>query len=405
MLTNVLGFYKQAYSGLSRYSWYLSVVMLVNRTGTMVMPFMSIYCINKLHFTIVQAGIIMTMFGIGATAGVIAGGKINGKIGFYYLQIASLLCGGLLFIVLSFQHSFISVCIVSFLLSLFNEAFRPANSTAIAHFSADENRARSYSLNRLAVNLGWAAGGALGGFLASVNYSFLFWADGITNILAALLLLRLIPKPDAATIAQLKNKAVSSFAAYKDLVFVAFTVLSTLFSICFFLFIIMQPLFYKVQWHFNEVGIGALLAFNGLLIVLFEMVLVHALEKRSKRLVCIIAGVLFAGFGYGLYNLLPAGYASAIVIVILVSVGEMLGMPFMNTFWISRATASNRGSYVALYSLSWTSAQIIAPIYGSFLISYGGFNLLWWMLAVVSCCTAVGFMCVRTKLDSKSQIT
>ncbi|WP_295795689.1 hypothetical protein [Mucilaginibacter sp.] len=56
MLTNVLGFYKQAYRGLSRYSWYLSMVMLVNRTGTMVMPFMSIYCISKRHFIIVQAG-------------------------------------------------------------------------------------------------------------------------------------------------------------------------------------------------------------------------------------------------------------------------------------------------------------------------------------------------------------
>ena len=397
MLTNALGFYKQAYQGLSRYSWYLSLVMLVNRTGTMVMPFMSIYCINKLHFTIVQAGLVMTMFGVGAMAGVITGGKINSKIGFYYLQIASLLCGGLLFIVLSFQHTFISVCVTTFLLSLFNEAFRPANSTAIAHFSAGENRARSYSLNRLAVNLGWAAGGALGGFLASVNYSFLFWADGITNILAALLLLQLIPKPDAATIAQLKKKAVSSFAAYKDLVFVVFTILSTFFSICFFLFIIMQPLFYKVTWHFNEVGIGALLAFNGLLIVLFEMVLVHALERRNKQLVWIIAGVIFAGLGYGLFNLLPAGYASAIVIIILVSLGEMLGMPFMNTFWISRANDSTRGSYVALYSLSWTTAQIIAPIFGSFLISYGGFDLLWWMLCAVSFCTAAGFAVVRAK--------
>jgi len=81
----------------------------------------------------------------------------------------------------------------------------------------------------------------------------------------------------------------------------------------------------------------------------------------------------------------------------LVSTGEMLGMPFMNTFWISRANDSTRGSYVALYSLSWTAAQIIAPIFGSFLITYGGFDLLWWMLCAVSFCTAAGFTVVRSK--------
>src|SRR5450631_1460222 len=77
---------------------------------------------------------------------------------------------------------------VTFALSLVNEAFRPANSTAIAHYSKEENRTRSYSLNRLAINLGWAAGGAIGGVLASINYHLLFWVDGVTNILAMILL-------------------------------------------------------------------------------------------------------------------------------------------------------------------------------------------------------------------------
>jgi MFS family permease len=80
------------------------------------------------------------------------------------------------------------------LLSFCNEAFRPANSTAIAHYSSPENKTRSYSLNRLAVNLGWAFGGGLGGYLASINYHLLFWVDGCTNILAALMFLKLMPR-------------------------------------------------------------------------------------------------------------------------------------------------------------------------------------------------------------------
>jgi hypothetical protein len=43
MLGRVFSLYKQAYSGLSRATWLLSTVMPVNRSGTMVVPFMTIY--------------------------------------------------------------------------------------------------------------------------------------------------------------------------------------------------------------------------------------------------------------------------------------------------------------------------------------------------------------------------
>jgi len=194
MLAYTLQLYKNAYSGLSRNSWYLAFVMLVNRAGTMVLPFMSIYCTQQLHFTIAQAGIVLSMFGFGSLAGAFAGGRITDKYGFYDVQLGALISGGILFLVLGFQESFVSVCITTFILSVCNDAFRPANSTAVAHYSTPENRTRSYSLNRLAINLGWAVGGALGGFLASVNYHLLFWVDGCTNILSALLLYKLMPR-------------------------------------------------------------------------------------------------------------------------------------------------------------------------------------------------------------------
>src|ERR1700712_3469132 len=106
MLTSFIQFYKQAYSGLSRNSWYLSIVMLINRSGTMVVPFMSIYCVNQLHFTIVKAGIIMMLFGLGAIFGAFIGGKLTDRIGFYDLQTGALLSGGIFFLILGYQHTF-----------------------------------------------------------------------------------------------------------------------------------------------------------------------------------------------------------------------------------------------------------------------------------------------------------
>src|SRR5437868_2209872 len=216
MLASTVQLYKNAYTGLSRKTWYLSVVMLINRSGTMVIPFMTIYATQQLHFSITQAGFVMGLFGLGAIVGAFIGGRITDKFGFYPMQIASLLLGGTMFIITGYMHTYSSLCISAFILSVCNESFRPANSTAIAFYSKEENRTRSYSLNRLAINLGWAVGGALGGFLASVNYSLLFWVDGCTNIAAALLLLKLLPYVKSGTHNTEQKHTVIVKPAYRD---------------------------------------------------------------------------------------------------------------------------------------------------------------------------------------------
>jgi predicted MFS family arabinose efflux permease len=378
----------------------MSLVMLVNRSGTMVVPFMSIYCINVLHFTVIQAGMIMALFGAGSILGAFTGGKLTDKFGFYDMQVGALLSGGLLFIVLGYQRTFVSLSVFTFILSFCNEAFRPANSAAVAQYSSPENKTRSYALHRLAVNLGWAFGGALGGWLASYNYHILFWVDGCTNILAALLLLKLIPRSAAKNMfkqAPVKSKTTS---AYRDKVYLCFIALSTLFGLCFFQFFIMEPVFFKIEWHFNERFIGLLLALNGIAIALVEMILINFLEGKRHGLVYITVGLAFTGLGFMLLNIMPAGMVTALIVVMIVTFGEMLTMPFMNSYWIARTTSYNRGEYAALYTMSWSAAQILAPALGSQVIYYGGFKLLWWLLGALCLLTSAGFVWLYRMKDT-----
>jgi predicted MFS family arabinose efflux permease len=392
MLAYTIQSYKKAYSGLSRNSWYLCLVMFINRSGTMVIPFMTIYCTQKLHFTVEQAGYILGLFGVGSILGAFIGGKVTDKYGFYYVQIFALLIGGLLFIVLGFQRTFLSIGIGSFILSVCNESFRPANYAAIVHYSTDENRTRSNSLNRLAVNLGWAFGGFLGGTLAHINYNLLFWVDGCTNILAGLLLLRLIPI--SKIIRPVKNALdlIKDSSAYKDTSYLIFTGLVVLFATCFFQLFTMQPLYYKTQWHFSEQFIGLLMGINGLLIVFFEMIIIHNLEGKRHPLKYICLGVLLTGAGFVLLNFLPPAKYGALIIVLFITLGEMLAMPFMNSFWITRTTVRNRGEYAALYTMAWSTAQIISPVIGGQVITYISFNLLWWLTGALCLFTAIGFV-------------
>ncbi len=348
-----------------------------------------------------EAGYIMGFFGAGSIFGALIGGKITDRKGFYYVQLFALLSGGVLFIVLGFQATFLSVAICSFILSLCNESFRPANSAAIVHYSTPENKTRSNSLNRLAVNMGWIFGGMLGGMLASINYHLLFWVDGFTNILAALLLLKLIP---ASSLAKTMKKASDFIGppAHKDRIYLFFIGLVILFSTCFFQLFTMQPLFYKTQWHYSEFYIGLLMGINGLLIVLFEMVIIHSLENKKHPLNYIYKGVLITGFGFVLLNFLPAAPWSALVILLFITLGEILAMPFMNSFWIMRTNAGNRGSYAALYTTAWSIAQIMAPIIGGLAISFVSFDLLWWITGAICLFAALGFvLLLRTNFTEK----
>lgn len=387
--------YKNAFGGLSVNNWYLSLVTLINRSGTMVVPFMTIYCTQQLHFSIAKAGWIMTLFGVGAIAGSYLGGRITDKFGFYKLQLAALVSGGILFILLGYQRTFLSLSICTFFLSLCNESFRPANSSAIISYSTHENRTRSYSLNRFAINLGWSVGGALGGYLASIDYHLLFWVDGCTNILAALLLYKLLPKPEATSIKPESPSITKAASPFRDAGYMAFIAFVVLYAACFFQIFTMQPVFFKSEWLFSEQLIGFLMALNGFTIILFEMVIIHKLEGKRSPLYYTTAGSLITGLGYMLTNMLAPGIAAAVIITILIAFGEILTLPFMNTFWIARTTSSNQGQYAGVYSMAWSTAQIISPIVGSLIILNGGYGLFWWALTASCVVSAGGFLLLK----------
>jgi len=367
--------------------------MFINRSGTMVVPFMTMYATQKLHYSIADAGIIMSLFGVGSIVGAFIGGKLTDVIGFYKIQVFSLFSGGVMFIVLGYLQTFAMLCVGTFVLSTISESFRPANSTAIAFYSKPENITRSYSLNRLAINLGWAFGGALGGFLAAYNYQLLFWVDGITNISAAVILLLVLPVPHdlKATIAGNKKKATAASSAYKDRPYLFFIFLTILFAFSFFQIFTILPVYFKEQLHLSERVIGLLMAINGLIIAVVEMVIVFKLESRANPLRFIKYGVWLVGISYVIFNLFTGQFWLALVSTIFITVGEMLSMPFMNTYWISRSADHNRGQYAGLYTMAWSTAQIASPSIGGFVVEKYGFNMLWWIVFAITVIAGAGF--------------
>jgi predicted MFS family arabinose efflux permease len=391
----MLTLYKDAYSGLSRNTWLLSLVMLVNRSGTMVIPFMTIYLTRPaMGFSIAQAGAVVGVAGLGSVFGGFFGGRLTDRFGFHRVQVATLAGGGTLFILLGQMRSYPLICGCVFLLNLVNDSFRPANSTAIAAYSKEENRTRSYSLNRLAINLGWAIGGAIGGILASVNYNLLFWVDGCTNLLAAVLISRFLGKATPMPHAK-KQGTDAEQTPYRDRVYLWFIGCTILFASSFFQLFSVLPVYYKRTLHLPEYAIGLLMTLNGLIIACFEMILVFRLEGRRENLHYIFYGTALVGLSYLLLNILPLSVFMAFFCMILTTIGEILAMPFMNSFWVSRTTKATRGQYAGLYTIAWSTAQVVGPAGGAEIADHAGFRPLWWVVSGVCFVSAMGFRKLR----------
>lgn len=393
MFHKTLSLYKSAYGGIPRRVWLLATVLLINRSGAMVIPFLTIYLTSKLGFSLEQAGLIVTVYGSGAIAGAWLGGKLSDTIGFAPVQFWSLVMNGLLFMLLGQMHTFPQVIATIFITGVFAESFRPANSAAVVHYSDVTTRMRSYSLLRLASNLGFSIGPAIGGLLATVSYNLLFWTDGFTCVTAAILL-RVFLKPvrNTGEKGEVTVKPVhDGVSAHNDKVFLFFLLLVAMYAICLFQLFNIVPVYLKEKIYMSEALIGVMMSVNGILIALIEMVLVYKLENKRPDVAYMSMGSILLGMAYLLFNLLPPVYGVAFAYIVMFTAGEMLSMPFMNNFWIHRSKAHNRGQYAGLYTIAYCVATIVAPTLGAFAVERIGFNNWWYIVGGICVLASIGF--------------
>ena len=396
-----MSLWRASFSGLSRDVWLLTAVNFVNRCGAMVIAFLPIYLTQQLQFDIRTAGIIMSCFGVGSVLGALLGGRLTDKTGFFYVQFFSLLCNGFVLAAMSWARSFEAMCGMVFLMSFVSDMFRPANSSAIAAFSNEQTRTRSFSLMRMAFNLGWTICPALGGLLIHYfGWQLMFWIDGTTCILAACGFFFIFKNKEKGkkvtkNINVTKIEDNKSNSPYKDRNFLLFIVL-TFFNAWVFMQVIWTiPVFFKDFLQFNEAQVGLLLALNGLIVTLVEMPLVFQIEHRRSLLQWIRLGLLLYAVSYWVLVLPLPGIVVAILYVVGLSFGEIFVMPFSSNYVIKSASHGSHGRYLALYSIAYAFANIIAPFSGTQIIAYFGYPTLWALAGCVAMLDWAGFRWLR----------
>ena len=135
-----------------------------------------------------------------------------------------------------------------------------------------------------------------------------------------------------------------------------------------------------------------IMSLNGILITIFEMVIVFKLEGRIPYLRLITYGTIIMAASFYFLNMpLLNGFLIAVVSTLMITFAEMLAMPFMNSWYISRSSEGNRGQYAALYTMAWSVAQVIGSTSGTQVAYAAGFNNLWWITGSICLFTALGY--------------
>jgi predicted MFS family arabinose efflux permease len=379
MIRTIARAYRSAYAGLPRELWLLSAVLVVNRAGSMVLPFLSLYLTQVRGLPIAAAGKILALYGLGAIAGSYAGGWLSDRIGATRTQQIGLIGSGFGYLWLSVLDDAGQIGVAVLVLSVFVESYRPAVMADMAERAEETVRVRAFALLRLAANVGVGIGPAVGGYLALHSYRWLFLADALTCWLACLMLaLMLDPLHGSRRGA---SGAAAGGSPWRDLPFLLLMSMVIVLASALFQFFSTLPVYYRETYGFREDAIGLLLALNPLIIVLFEMVLIRWVENRGRLALIGLGSFLTCG---GL-ALMPLGssVAFAAMTIAVWTTGEMLALPILNVVVADRAPPGRRGHYMGIYTMAFSLAFVFAPACGTYVYDTLGPDRLWFGIGVL----------------------
>lgn len=345
---------------LPRPLWILFAGTFVNRFGSFVMPFLVLH-LTRHGISIADAGLAVAAYGVGHLLASIIGGHLADIVGRRNTIAISMFAGAATMLALSLATAFPAILLLTVLVGLASELYRPASSALIADLAPAESRVTAYAVYRLAINAGFAFGPASAGFLAEHSFQWLFWGDALTSILFGMLALWALPhglrrqgklshwREDFTSLSR-DRRFLLFLCALSPITFVFFQIGSTF------------PLQLQVL-GFSPAAYGLLISLNGLLIIIFELPLTAWSQRLPPRQV-IATGYLLLGIGFALTGI--ATKVPALIGTIMIwTFGEMISAPISVAYIAGMAPESLRGRYMGLYGLTWSLGLIAGPALGT----------------------------------------
>jgi MFS family permease len=366
--------------------------LLVNRVGSFVVPFLSLYLTQQRGLSLAEAGGLVSLWGLGAIGAGPVSGVVSDRIGRRAALFLSLIGGAALTMALGFVSSPVLVGPLVFGVGFVGEIYRPASHAVLADVVPMEDRVRAFNLLYWAVNLGVAIGLVLAGLLAAVSYALLFVGDGLTSLAFAWVVWRFVPETRPASRPETVRDVLQGLLLpLRDHVFLPFLVLHVVLATVFFQFQLALP----VDMAANDVsptGYGFLMALNGAIIVVIQPFASRFISARDPgRVMAVGCALIGIGFGMNALHHSVGWYALGIVVWTL---GEIAYLPVIATIPADLAPEAVRGRYQGAYSLAWSVAAFVAPALGAWGLARFGPRGVWGACLVAGLAVAAGQLAI-----------
>ncbi len=379
---------------IPRNVWLITAATLINRSGTMVLPFLVIYMTTKIGVSQSAAGMVLAFYGAGALITAPFVGKLSDKLGSLRVMKSSLIFTGIVIIFYSFVQNYYAILVVTLFWAIISEAFRPANLSLISNEVEPEQRKTAFALNRLAINLGMSIGPVVGGFLSAFNFSLLFYVNGITSILAGIFLMasHIRPRKEVrnekkeenlifeSTITQKQSQSI-----LKDKTFLLFMLALIPVELVFFQFLGGLPLYIVQDLKYSTATFGILMAVNTVLIIFVEVPLNNAMSHWDDRK-SLALGAFLCAVGYGAM-IISQSIILIVITIVVWTFGEMIFFPSSASYTAVLSPEQRRGEYMGYFQVTFSFSLMVGPWIGAFVLDHFSSTILWsgaFVLGIIS---------------------
>lgn len=388
---------RESVGGLPRTFWWLWTSTLVNRLGSFVVTFLTLYLTTQRGFSPAVAGLVVSAFGLGGVFGAIAGGVLADRLGRRPTLLAAQSLAALTTVLLGYTTQPVLIALVAGLLGLTSNAARPAISAIMADLVPGRDRVRAFSLNYWAINIGFAVSASVAGVLSSHGYLLLFYGDAITTLLCALVVFLRIPetrperKPQQS---EVPEERIGLGTVFRDGPFVSLVGLTFLIAMTIGLGQVAVPVVMGRQ-AYSATDYGLVVAINGVLIVLAQIPATRLIRGRGRTGVQVVSSLLF-GFGMALCAFAPGAAAGGLGVyalsVTVWTVGEIIWTPVNQAMVAELSPVHGRGRYQGAYSLAWQASSFLAPLAAGVMLTSWGAASVWLTCALVGMVAAAGYL-------------
>jgi MFS family permease len=395
------------YHEFPRLFWTVVIVSFIDRIGgTLLFPFFALYITQKFNVGMTQAGILLGMSSLFGLIGSTIGGALTDKFGRKQLILFGLVFSAISTLTFGLVDNLSALYPLMIVVGLLSSVAHPAHDAMIADILPEKQRQEGFGVLRVVGNLAWIIGPTIGGFVANINFFYLFVIDAVVSCVVAAIIFRVIPetKPEPHTQAvseTLWQTMIGYRVVLKDIAFMAFMVAGMLMLIVYQQMYGTLSVYLRDNHNINPSGYGFLMTTSAITVVLFQF-WVSRLIKHRPPFLMMAFGTVFYMIGFALFGVVTV-YALFALNIVIITIGEMIVVPTSQALATNFAPETMRGRYMAIFGLSWAIPSTVGPGAAGYILDNYNPNLLWFIGGALCGLSVLAYYALHLRLGTRPQ--